>query len=111
MVCAFNSDLGEYHTYLTNSRVDILSAEEIALLYGAIWEIKLIFKELKSRNRMDQIPSENLNIVKCLIWVAILTLMCSRRVLLLIRNANPKTPIDTRIYDGQRSLLNKQTDY
>ena len=68
MVCAFNSESGEYHTYLTNIRVDVLSAEEIALLYGARWEIELIFKELKSHYRMDQIPSTNPNIVKCLIW-------------------------------------------
>ena len=89
MLCAFNSESGEYHTYLTNIRVDVLSAEDIALLYGARWEIELIFKELKSYYRMDQIPSENSNIVKCLIWIAILTLMCSRRILRLIRNANP----------------------
>jgi len=76
MVCAFNSDSGKYHTYLTNIHVDILSAEEIALLYGARWEIELIFKELKSHYRMDQIPGANPNIVKCLIWIAILTLMC-----------------------------------
>ncbi len=90
MVCVFNSDSGKYHTYLTNILVDILSAEEIALLYGARWEIELIFKELKSHYRMDQITSANPNIVKCLIWVAILTLMCSRRILRLIRNANPE---------------------
>jgi IS4 transposase len=90
MICTFNSESGKYHTYLTNIPVDILSAEEIALLYGARWEIELIFKELKSHYRMDQIPSANPNIVKCLIWVAILTLMCSRRILRLIRNANPE---------------------
>jgi len=36
------------------------------------------------------IPSTNSNIVKCLIWVTILTLMRSRRILHLIRNANPE---------------------
>jgi hypothetical protein len=90
LVCVFNSESVEYHTYLTNISVDILSAEEIARLYGARWEIELVFKELKSYYRMDQIPSENPNIVKCLIWVAILRLMCSRRILRLIRNANPE---------------------
>jgi IS4 transposase len=90
MVCTFNSDSGKYHSYLTNIRVDVLSAEDIALLYGARWEIELIFKELKSHYRMDQIPSANPEIVKCLIWIAILTLMCSRRILRLIRNANPE---------------------
>ena len=90
LVCVFNSESGEYHTYLTNISVDILSAEDIALMYGARWEIELVFKELKSHYRMDQIPCEKPEIVKCLIWVAILTLMCSRRILRLIRNANPE---------------------
>jgi putative transposase len=90
LVCVFNSESGEYHTYLTNISVEILSAEEIALLYWARWEIELVFKELKSYYRLDQIPSETPNIVKCLIWVAILTLLCSRRILRLIRNANPE---------------------
>jgi len=89
-VCVFNSESEKYHTYLTNIPADILSAEDIALLYGARWEIELIFKELKSHYRMDQIPCEKPEIVKCLIWVAILTLMCSRRILRLIRNANPE---------------------
>ena len=88
LVCVFNSESGKYHAYLTNIPVEILSGKEIALLYGARWEIELIFKELKSHYHLDQIPSENPEIVKCLIWVAILTLMCSRRILRLIRNAN-----------------------
>ena len=89
LVCVFNSESGEYHSYLTNISVEILSADDIALLYGARWEIELVFKELKSYYRMDKIPSENPNFVKCLIWIAILTLLCSRRILRLIRNANP----------------------
>jgi putative transposase len=75
---------------LTSIPVEVLSAEDIALLYGARWEIELIFKELKSHYRIDQIPSADPEIVKCFIWVAILTLMCSRRILWLIRNANPQ---------------------
>ena len=90
LVCVFNSESGNYHTYLTTIPVEVLSAEDSALLYGARWEIELIFKELKSHYRIDQIPSADPEIVKCFIWVAILTLMCSRRILRLIRNANPQ---------------------
>jgi len=46
------------------------------------------YKELKSHYPMDQIPSANPNMLKCLIWVAIQALKCSRRILRLIRNAN-----------------------
>ena len=68
LVCVFNKESGRYHTYLTNIPVEILAAEDIALLYAARWEIELI----------------------CLIWIAILTLICSRRILRLIQNANPE---------------------
>ena len=44
--------------YLTNIPVEILAAEDIARLYAARWEIELIFKELKSHYRMDQIPRD-----------------------------------------------------
>ena len=91
-------DLGLYaslirnreNIYLTNIPACILSGKEIALLYGARWEIELVFKELKSYYQMDKIPCGKPEIVECLIWVAILTLMCSRRILRLIRNANPE---------------------
>ena len=39
---------------------------------------------------MNQIPRANPEVVKCLIWVAILTLMCPHRILRLVRNANPE---------------------
>ena len=48
------------------------------------------FLQLKSHYRMDPITSANPEPVKCLIWVAILTLMCSRMILRLIQNANPE---------------------
>jgi len=72
---------------------------------------KEIFKELKSYYRMDKIPSENPNIVKCLILIAILTLMCSRRILRLIRNANPENAYRythlrlAKVFTGQADRL------
>ena len=37
---------------------------------------------------MDQINSENPNIIKSLVWVSILMPMCSRRTFQMIRNTN-----------------------
>jgi len=67
LVCIFNSESGKYRAYLTNIPIDIVSAKVIALLYGAIWVIELICKELKSHYHLYRIPSENPEIVKCLI--------------------------------------------
>ena len=56
--------------------------------YGGYFVSKLIFKELESHYRMDLIPGANPEPVKCMIWIAILTLMYSRKILRLIQNAN-----------------------
>jgi len=56
--------------------------------YGGYFVSKLIFKELESYYRMDLIPGANPEPVECMIWIAILTLMCSRKILRLIQNAN-----------------------
>lgn len=90
LVCVLNEETEEYHVYLTNIPIDVLIGEDIADLYSARWEVELLFKELKDVYHVDLIESANPNVVKCLIWVAILTLMCSRRILRLIKNVNPE---------------------
>lgn len=90
LVCVLNEETEEYHVYLTNIPTDVLIGEDIADLYSARWEVELLFKELKDVYHIDHIESANPNVVKCLIWVAILTLMCSRRILRLIKSVNPE---------------------
>lgn len=85
LVAVYNEEAGNYHAYLTNISCDILDAEEIASLYGARWEVELIFKELKSRYALDMIKTTNAMIVEALIWVAILTLLVSRLIYNLVR--------------------------
>ncbi len=50
----------------------------------------MLLAQLKDVYHIDRIESANPNVVKCLLWVAILTLICSRRILRLIKNVNPK---------------------
>ena len=71
VVAVLNKETGDYHIYMTNIPVERLSAEDIASLYVARWEIEMVFKELKSYYRMDQIDSANQDIIKSLIWVSI----------------------------------------
>jgi len=89
-VGVYNLDEKKYHLYLTNVPLAMMSPEDVAVLYGARWEIELIFKELKSYYRLDKINSDNPDVVKCLIWVAILVMICSRRILHLFRKRNPE---------------------
>jgi IS4 transposase len=84
LVAIYNVEDKRYHTYITNIPVDRLSAEDIAILYSARWEIELIFKELKSRYGLDVLPTSNPQVVEALLWVGILTLIVSRRVYSLV---------------------------
>ncbi len=90
LVAVFNEDDEKYHVYLTNITKDVLEAEDIAKLYGARWDIELIFKELKSRYALDVVNTKNTQIIEVYIWISILTLFVSRRIYSLVRRYNPK---------------------
>lgn len=89
LVAIYNVEAKRYHVYLTNIPPDALSAEDIAELYRVRWDIEMIFKELKSKYSLDVIKSANPNVVEGLIWVAILTLLVSRRLFNLLRASAP----------------------
>lgn len=92
LVAVYNEDEEKYHIYITNIQKDILDAEDIAKLYGARWDIELLFKELKSKYALDVLETKNVQVIEALIWTAILTLIVSRRIYNLIRNSvsNPE---------------------
>ena len=85
LVAIHNDEDEMYHTYITNINSDILEPEDVGKLYGARWDIELMFKELKSRYALDVINTRNPQIVEALIWVAILTLLISRRTYYNVR--------------------------
>ena len=49
LVAVYNDEDQKHHIYITNIQKDVLNAKDIAKLYGARWDIELLFKELKSR--------------------------------------------------------------
>jgi len=89
MILVLNEEVGEYHSYLTNIPAGVLNGEDFASLYGARVGGRAI-EELKSEYRLDEIQSANPNVVKCLVWVSILTLICSCQMLRLVRSLDRK---------------------
>ncbi len=81
---------GEYHLYLTNVPVKQLPAKDLQTTYALRWEIELLFKELKSNYRLDQLPSRRQEVVETFLYVAILSLVVSRRLLQAVRQALPE---------------------
>lgn len=85
LVGVLNPEDGAYHFYLTNLPAGQWSAEEVARLYSLRWEIELVFRELKTSYRMDQLPSRKPEVVEALIYASLLTLFTSRHILSAVR--------------------------
>ncbi len=81
LVGLLNEENDEYHLYFTNLPQDTYSAPDIAQLYRARWEIELLFKELKSRFRLDEINTTDPYIIEALIIMAAISLMISRVII------------------------------
>jgi IS4 transposase len=78
---------GEHHLYLTNIPRQSLLPLDIARTYAVRWEVELLFRELKSAYRLDQIPSRKRHIVEAMLYAALLTLAASRALLRALRDA------------------------
>lgn len=89
LVAIYNEEEQKYHMYITNIYPDVLVPEDVGTLYGARWDIELLFKELKSKYALDLLNTTNPQIIEALIWVAILTLLVSRRTYSKIRKNRP----------------------
>jgi putative transposase len=68
----------DYRFYLTNLIGVDFSAEDIASLYTRRWQIELVFKELKSLCRIDQMPTAKPNTVLCLLYASLIAILVSR---------------------------------
>lgn len=69
---------GTWRCYVTNLGPQDFTAEEIAQTYRLRWEIELLFKELKSAYRLDEVPTSKPATARCLILAALLSLLLGR---------------------------------
>jgi IS4 transposase len=74
-----------YHLYITNVPPEKLAAEDIQQVYAARWEVELLFRELKSLYRIEDLPSSKRVVVESLVYAALLTWIASRRLLSEVR--------------------------
>lgn len=90
VIAIMNHETGEYHTYVTNLAPDEFTAEEVASLYRARWEVELIFRELKTAYQLDKVPTANPHAVEAMLWTGILTLVVHRVLFLTMRELHPE---------------------
>ncbi len=89
-MAVWNEETRKYHTYLANFGAGVLSAEEVAELYGCRWEIELMLKELKSQYALDRVDTTNRSVAEALFWASLLTLVASRRLHSAVRERIPE---------------------
>ena len=71
---------GDWHCYVTNLPTSMLEAKHIWATYAARWEVELMFRELKSKYRLNHMRSKSRHVAECLVYAALLTLVLSRKL-------------------------------
>ena len=89
LVALRNQETKKYHLYITNVPEDRLSAEDIGKTYAVRWEIEILFRQLKSQFRLEELPSANKDAVHALLYATLLTLAVSRAFLDALRKRCP----------------------
>jgi len=67
----------------------IINGPKSVSLYAETTNDLKLFKELKSKYALDVVPTSNPQIIEAFIWIAVLTLLISRRIHTIIRRLNP----------------------
>ena len=98
-----DTNSGGYWFYLTNIPPEELDAQSLAQVYACRWRVELIFKELKSNYRLDQLPTRKAPIVEALILASVLTLLVSRQLLDAVRKRLRRQPY--RVPEGRWASL------
>ena len=80
-----NPDTGDLHIYITNVAAETMTPEQIATAYCNRWVVEMLFRELKHCYGLRDFPSADPNVVKALIYAALLRVALSRTVLSILR--------------------------
>jgi putative transposase len=99
LVGVFNKQRNCWHLYVTNLPPRSFAADEIAEIYRLRWEIELLFKELKSTCRLEQLPSAREEVVLTLLYATLLSLLVTRAIARRaeLRSAAGARPLSIRI--------------
>jgi putative transposase len=87
--------------YIKNTRKEFWMPKT-PKLFGASWDIKLLFKGLKSKYAIEVNEAKNVQVIEALIWKAMLTLTVCRRRYTVVTNhiKSWKKRWEIQIFDG-----------
>ncbi len=79
-----DEDADDYHLYITNLPRDEFLPADLATVYRCRWEVETLFRELKTQYELDEFDTSDPDVVKILLYAALLSLLVSRDLLDLI---------------------------
>jgi Transposase DDE domain. len=79
VVAVHNAETGEWHVYVTNVPITVLTGELVARTYRLRWEVEQFFKLGKSGSGLHEMPSANEDVVRTLIYAALCRATVSMR--------------------------------
>lgn len=80
LIATWCADLGRHRLYITSATSAQLSAKAAPAIYAMRWEIELLFRELKSQLRLEDMPSGNKAATECLVYASLLALALGRKL-------------------------------
>ena len=80
-----DAERGSYWFYLTNMAPQDVRAVDLAQRCACRRQVELVFNEVKSHYRFDELPTRNGPVVEVLLLASIITLLTSRRLLDAVR--------------------------
>jgi len=81
LIAVWRQDIGQHRLYLTSADPSQLASDAAAPVYALRWEIELLFRELKSQLKLEDMPSGNKAATECLLYAALLTMAIGRTLL------------------------------
>ena len=91
LIGVWRPDLNRHRLYITNATTKQLPGQTAPAVYALRWEIELLFRELKSQLRIDDLPSGNKAATQCLLYAALLTMAIGRKLLRVLQmRQNPR---------------------
>ena len=79
VVAVYNAEKEDWHIYVTNVPITVLTGEVVARTYRLRWEAEQFFKLAKSGSGLHEMPSANEHIVKTLVYAALCRATVSMR--------------------------------
>jgi len=105
LIAVWRQDIAQHRLYLTSAAPSQLESKTAAAVYALRWEIELLFRELKSQFKIDDMPSGNKATTECLVYAALLTMAFGRKLLRALQIRHPSTSESVRAFPSERCAI------